>query len=267
MPEPSDFCQNIQPELAAYALGERTLDPVAQAHLAECPYCQKTLHAYAEVAQALPFDVPEVAPPPRLREHILAAAAPEKPAGLRPLRTRYGLWPALAAALATIIALLGWNLQLRNQIETQSTQLAFSRESWQTMVVLLNDPAIQRYTVTGDHSRGQFWVPPGSQIACLVASDLPELAPNQVFQVWLVHGAERVSGGTFEARNGNGWVLVRANTPLDGYETLGVTIEPRGGSSSPGGPLILGSSLRNASMPTDLERQTILHLLADARRG
>jgi hypothetical protein len=288
-PEPTNLCIDIQPQLAAYALGEAEADAELLDHLAMCPACQRDLRAYVQVARMLPYDAPDVAPPPALRARLLAAvedsagqtaAAPPTPIASTPiapesiapappspaLPRRRWRWPAfrpaLALALSLIIALLGWNIALQRQLGEQAAQIGANRASWQTMIGLLNDPAVRWYAVAGDSSHGHFWAAPGGQVACLVIQGLPPLAADRVYQVWLRHGNERISGGVFEARNGNGWVLVRSSEALDNYDSVGITVEPRGGSDAPTGPPVLQGALAAAVAPTAIEKQQLLGLLA-----
>src|SRR5262249_51897997 len=121
----------------------------------------------------------------------------------RPPRQRFAFWSAMAAAAALIVGLLGWNLALRQEVSTQASQIAFHRQSWQTMIVLLNDPALHWYQVAGGAAKGHFWTTPGGKDACLVIQGLPELADNQIYQVWLVRGGRPTPGGVFEEHGGN----------------------------------------------------------------
>src|SRR6266487_6290779 len=103
--DPTDPCSGFQPQLAAYALGEAEASAELLAHLASCSACQRDLRAYVQVARMLPYDSPEVAPPPSLRDRILAAveadnprpapAPPPAPPVRRPRRLP-ALWPAFA---------------------------------------------------------------------------------------------------------------------------------------------------------------------------
>jgi Anti-sigma-K factor rskA, C-terminal len=303
--DPTDLCAEIQAQLAAYALGEAEAEDELLEHLAICPDCQRDLRAYVQVARMLPYDVSDVAPPPDLRARILAAVEesvhlgaeqPAQPAesvhpGAEPpaqlaarqiapaprldtlLRLPWGRRlpvPRLAFALVVgvVVALLGWNISLQRQLSTQQAQIANARESWQTMIVLLNDPNVRWYDLTGDTAKGHFWIAPRGKVGCLVVQGLPALMGDQVYQVWLRRGAERTSGGTFEARNGNGWVLVQISEPLANYNSLGVTIEPRGGSAAPTSPPILQGSVAEARAPTVADRQQTLRRVAlNAPRG
>ena len=281
----SDPCAELQAQLAAYALGEIDADTDMLAHLAACPNCQRDLRAYVQVAWMLPYDAPEVGPPPALRERILAAVVESQPAAppdlvpaaqpAPPATTRQvaspvpqrriwripALWPAFAFAAVVLFALLGWNIALQNQVIAQAARLAAQRESWQTMIALLNDPAVQWYPVAGDTAKGHFWADPQNQVACLVAQGLPPLEPNQVYQVWLVRGTERTSGGVFEARNGNGWILIRSDEPMGSYDSVGVTIEPAGGSPRPTSPPVLRGALTTPHGQSSYERAGTLRLL------
>jgi hypothetical protein len=234
----------------------------------------------------LPYDAPDVAPPPALRARILSAveesgaavvgdvpivppqAHEETPVAARPQRRRWRLPSfqlAYGFALVALIGLLAWNIALQRRLNTQSAQLTASRASWQTMIVLLNDSKVRWYPVTGVGAAGHFWAAPQGEVGCLVVQGLPALKDDQVFQVWLVHNGQHVSGGVFEAREGNGWILIRAKESLSNYEVVGVTVEPRGGSVEPTSPPVLQGQLASAHMPTIADRQLLAELIAPLR--
>ncbi|HEX9369403.1 MAG TPA: anti-sigma factor [Roseiflexaceae bacterium] len=291
--DPTDPCSGFQPQLAAYALGEAEASAELLAHLATCPACQRDLRAYVQVARMLPYDAPDVAPPARLRERILAAVAepvaPRAPAtppsprsdasaGVtpRPTRQRYGWlpaptpqvrrWSVFALVFATLVALLAWNVSLQNQLRAQSAQMASNRQNWQKMIALLNDSTVRWYAVGGDMAEGHFWAAPSGQVACLVVQRLPAVAAGQAYQVWLMHGAERTSGGVFDAHDGNGWILIQLDEPLANYDSIGVTVEPRAGSATPTGPPVLRGALAASHASTLAERQRALRLNATGSR-
>jgi hypothetical protein len=278
--EHATTCEDIQPWLAAHALGEADADAEQQAHLAACPRCRSDLREYRLIAGLLPYDAPDAAPAPDLRDRLVAAVAreagtatpeaatrPPKPASARAAPRRRSIFSpagwAAAGFAALAVALLAWNLSLRARIDEQAALIAFHRQTWQVMTPLLNDPSLRWYALAGDRASGRLWSTPQGETACLVAQGLPQLAEGQVLQVWLMRGGERTSGGTFQSRDGNGWVLVSGGAPLASYDSVAVTIEPSGGSAAPSGPPVIGGSLAVAGAPGSADRQELLRLLVE----
>jgi hypothetical protein len=215
------------------------------------------LQSYRHVSDVLPYSAPIMEPPPALRDRLIAAveaeaaaaaapavAAPAQPIA-RPRRapTARLLWGALAAALATIVALLGWNVSLQQQLATQARQVSESRVGWQKMIVLMDDPAVQMYRLTGGASFGTLWGTPAGQEGCIMLEDLPEPAPGAVYQVWLRDSAGWSSAGVFEPRGPKAWFIFSADQPLQHYTSALVTVEPDGGSDQPGGREVVRGDL------------------------
>jgi hypothetical protein len=294
--EQSNLCDDIQPWLAAYALGDTEEGAAAaRAHLAVCPNCQRNLREYRLVAGMLPYSVPEAAPTPDLREQVIAAvkrqaaeadptpqpapapapAAPaSQPPGLLPgFRRRRAFWAALAFA-ALALVLLGWNISLRSELESQTAIVAQSRQNWQTMIVLLDDTDLARFAVAADPlppageyaAHGHLWASPKAELACLVVQGLPDLPSDQVYQIWLVRGNEQSNGGIFEVHGGKAWTFVRPDEPIANYSEMFVTVEPAGGNTWPGGPRVMSSSLSSATTAGFADRQELLDLLRSGVR-
>jgi len=281
--EQSNLCDEIQPWLAAYALGDTEEGAaVERAHLAVCPHCQHDLREYRLVAGMLPYSASEAVPRPELRDEVIAAvtqaaapapaprSAPQTASSARARNSgrRRSFWATLAFA-SLALALLVWNISLRRELESQSAIVAQNRQNWQTMIVLLDDAALAKYAVAADPpppageypAHGHFWVSPRAQVACLVVQGLPDLPADQVYQVWLVRGNQQAGAGTFEAHNGKAWALVRSDEPIVGYSEMFVTVEPAGGSVAPGGPRVVSGTLAGATTAGWADRQELLGLL------
>jgi hypothetical protein len=157
--------------------------------------------------------------------------------------------------------LLFWNVMLQRQVDQQAGQLAASRQGWQSMIVLLNDTSLHWYTVSGEQAHGRIWAAPQGDQACLVAQQLPALPEGQVYQVWLTRGGEQESGGTFEARGGDAWFIVRTQEPIANYTAVFVTIEPGSGSVLPTGRHVLDGAFTSGTTASASDRLALVGLL------
>ncbi|MCG8352481.1 MAG: anti-sigma factor [Chloroflexales bacterium] len=250
-------CDEYEPLLAAYALGEHDPEIAQQleAHLADCQCCRESLAAYRAVAQYLPLSVPTTAPAPDLRDRVVgrvaaAAQGQDSPAPAPAKPQRWWRWERVALAFnaALLVAMLFWNLSLMRPPQALNEHEE-TRIDWAKVAQVFNTPGIQSFTLTSDNSsapiaNGTLWFAPEQREGCLVVQDMPQLPPEQVYQLWLLQGAQRTSGGTFYIDpEGNGWLLISLATPLSSFERVGVTIEPDGGSPGPTTPRLLGGDL------------------------
>lgn len=247
-------CDEIEPLLAAWALGEQDNEAwrLCREHLATCAACRRRLASYQEIARLLPLAAPEASLPADLGERLAARVnqelekRPEQmPFWPYPYRSRWSWgWAAFAVNLLLIVALIAWNFDLRSD---QLALIARQRQSWGTLVEILNSPGVRRVALTpaeGLAASGSFFFTPGQRRGCLVVDDMPTLAQGQVYQLWLIGDGRRVSGGTFRVDGqGRGWVLVDPGGPLDSYGQLGITLEPAGGSVQPTSPRMIGTNL------------------------
>ena len=262
-----DEYEDLLPGYALDALDAEDWQRVA-AHLEACPACRSELADLAEVAGLLALLAPPATPPARVKEALFARlAAPELPARpVTPLtaiggagttpparpagdgagrRVRVAL-AALAAAVA--LALGGWNVALQQR----NAELAARVEEQALVVRLLNDPraahsltgSADPYTAGGP--AGYIYADPGSNVALILTYYLPQLPPDQAYQLWLVApDGTRDSGGLFRPdANGSAQFLVRAPAPFAKYRAVGVTVEPAGGSPGPTSPRVIGGNLQ-----------------------
>ncbi len=262
--ERSALCEMLQPQLAAYALGEPPDDRL-RAHLAACDACRRDLAAYADVARALSYAAPEATPPAALRQRILDAASATNSVTQR-RHARGGAarwnWSRLRWGLtfATLLAFLLWNLSLQRQLNARDAQLATSRENWQIVTRLLNDPAVRPVALHGERASGTLWTVPDESLACLMIEELPNPGADRVYQIWLLRAGTIVSAGTFVPQGRETWVIVRADQPLSAFESLGITIEPRGGSAMPTGPRVLQGSIDSSTASSS--RRAVAHAVS-----
>jgi anti-sigma-K factor RskA len=195
-------------------------------HLAECEQCRRRLRETEAVAASLAYSVPQVAPPPELRSRVLAIAepvvaasaaevaereAPARPARVRPRRQwwpRFSLVavPAMALALAGMIA---WNVSLRNDIESNRSDLASG-----AAVAL---PGVGNVVAQTDGN------------ATLFAHVSPAPA-GKTYEAWVIRGSVALPAGIFK---GGGTVELDLSQTAKPGDKIAVTIEPSGGSQKP----------------------------------
>ncbi len=207
-------------------------------------------HVTADAATVvlLAEDVAEVAPPPAVRDALLAqiaaspaveaeavapalradrrAAVPEaapeavpEPAKFRRWGSRS--WFALAASLALLVG-VGWGaVFVSEQLNTPASVVALDQ--------IESAPDAQSATQT---------LPDGGEVtahwsesvgkAVLVSDGLPEIADDESFELWFLRDGAAISAGTFTAESGPTTALL--DGALEAGDVIAVTVEPAGGS-------------------------------------
>jgi anti-sigma-K factor RskA len=208
---------------ALHALSEEDSERVAL-HAAECDRCRRQLREAEAIAASLAYAVPTLAPPPDLRERVLAAvepgvsaphsapAAAPAPRSRRPVRA--GWWPRLSAVgmpvlAAAVIGLLIWNVSLRGDLNSLTGNL-------------------QR----GDARRlGNFGtvVTKAGGSSTLYAS-IAQAPAGKTYEAWVIHGQAAVPAGLFQ---GGGTLTLKLTEPAKPGDVIAITIEPAGGTKAP----------------------------------
>ena len=245
--------------LGAFALGAVDADEAAavRAHLATCAACQAEMAELWLAVDSLPDTVEPIEPPPALRDRIAAviaaeaaspaAAAPAPsaapapdpvptiapaPPAPEPIRkpasfwSRATPWAAVAAVLLLLSAgLLVWNLRLRD--EMASTPVA------ETIALVPTDAAPE--------ARGEVTYLPQDDLFMLDVRDLPPLAPDQVYAVWLIEeGGVPEPAGVFDQPTDQHAIVA----DRDRYDTLAITAEPGPlGTAAPTGEIVATAAL------------------------
>jgi len=207
----------------------------------------------AATAALLAEDVAEAAPPPGIRDALLAqiAAAPSAPPAARktsastalrgdhrepvgpptpadqansvPRRWGGRSWFALAASLALLVG-VGWGaVFVSEQLNTPASVVALdqieSAPDAQSQTAALADGG--EVTAHWSESVGK---------AVLVTDGLPALADDETFELWFVRDGDAISAGTFSADDGAATALLQG--AIEPGDVIAVTVEPSGGSPS-----------------------------------
>ena len=251
--------------LAVFALDALDDDEheMIEAHLAECPRCRAELDAHREVAAALGNSVEPLPeglwssiagalpphrdqePPPmptlvrdqtapdapaRLPARRRATFATPRPARRRASRGRLFSVASLAVAAAAVAAVLGVNLvDAKNQVA--HLQGAIGETAHTAVLAALETPGhkVVRLKSTSGQQLAEFVVLPSGQ-GYLVDSRLPELSPEETYQLWGVVDGQTISVGVL-GRAPHLVTFTLAGSPEE--SRLGITAEPAGGSILP----------------------------------
>lgn len=249
MPTPPDDIMNL---LAGYALGTLEPDEIARVStlLAEQPELHPLLAELRATADALPYGLPEAAPPPDLRQRTLDFAtgrAPRRAAARAGVPRRITAWIAslgTLAAIAIVAAVVGWAQflgasssasQLRGEVAAAQAELGQLQQQIS---------AARRVLAALEGAGGQGAVLETSAGQTLLVAKLPPLEPGRTYQLWRIEqGGAPASAGLFSVdARGFGQADLSQSQPQAG-DIIAVTNEPSGGSPGPTTePLIVGTS-------------------------
>ncbi len=247
-----------------YALG--LLEPeehtVVARHLEGCSTCRALLSDARRVVDALLWTPEQRTPPPELQgkvmrrmEQLQRSEQPATPLPRRRSRWTRGLRPwfslhgGLAAVSLVLLGMMGtWNVALQRQVSSLRAELARQQQ----VVAVLRDVGARVVSFgpqpPAPNARGSMVINPAGTEAYLVADGLPQLPPDKAYQLWLIKGESRDSGGIFRVdERGSATLLVRAPSRLDTYNGSGITIEPASGSPGPTGARVLRSEAWNST--------------------
>jgi anti-sigma-K factor RskA len=251
-------CAEFATHVEDYVTG--ALDPEERAaietHASACPTCGPVLRELQEAATRVWLALPQVDPPPRLRARILKATHAQTPVAVTPARRPRLSLAAIAAALSllSLIAALGlggWALALQNELNRLSSQNArlTSQLAWQRdALYVLMSPTRQERQLAGSEAapeaRGLVYLDPSRSQGMVIASHLPPLTADKSYQIWLRGQGGIVSAGLLRVdEHGTGYAILEPAGTFSQFETIGISLEPAGGSPQPTGPRMLGGGL------------------------
>lgn len=209
--------------------------------------------------------------PPSLRGRLLAAVASERERHVAARRVRRAwLVGAVAAAVAfvlagvlaralresdaregEIVALTEQNRLLSARIDEQGRTLAGLRETLdaQTQVLrLVGGPRVLSASLAPQGegaATGRVLLDAASGNAALVLSGLSPAPPGKTYELWAIRGKkppEPAGLVTVDAERGAAFSIPTLDAPKQ-VTAFAVSIEPRGGSSAPTGPIVLAGSV------------------------
>ena len=204
-------------------------------HLRRCRPCDNEVRGLAETATSLAMAV-TMAPPPRLKDRVMAAAAVTRqvppPVDHRRLRraTRSSWVPRLATAVAAVSVAVAVVLGII-QVSTQH-RLDSARARNQAIAAVLAAPDARIVTqATSAGGTASVVVSRAERQIVFTSAGLPPLADGKVYQLWLI-GPRVRSAGLLPLPSAGKTAPVLASGLVAG-DKVGMTVEPAGGTSLP----------------------------------
>lgn len=198
------------------------LDPAersaAEQHIATCEQCRDEVSEFQELTGALGESVPPIAPPPQLRDRVLAQVGTTPQENVRVLRPhRRTRWLAAAAA-AVVLAGGAATVALWPQPPTtvSAVQQVESAADATTFTAPLGDGSMR---VIASKSLNR---------SVIRLSDVSAPPSGRVYQAWMLADTGPVSAGVINP--GEDTVMKGSLAAATG---AAVTVEPAGGSQQP----------------------------------
>lgn len=234
----------------AYALDALPDDERAffERHLADCDSCRLEVAELTETAARLGGGV-TAAPPPGLRERILAAAdvtrqlppqaepepSSETPSTWARVRSR-ALMPVAACLALVVFALSGMVVNLNRQLDQDP-----GPDAAVLAVLGAGDLETVELDMAGG-GPGRFLYSPSEDQGVLVAAGLPTVSEDKTYELWLIHDGTPVPAGLFRP-DGSGTAVAQVEGIVRGAELVAVTVEPAAGSKRPTGEILASADL------------------------
>jgi anti-sigma-K factor RskA len=256
----------LLPFYALDALNDEERELV-ESYLAEHPEAREQLHDLHTGASALPYGISPVEPPRHVKESLMARVDADAKARARSRerasRPSFRSFPGrmkgenilrtftlgiATLAIVWIMILNGKISQLQTQITGLRETVASQSNSIEQIIANLPPSNVITVSVRGPdvqpRAHGQLIADPKEQSAVLVISGLPKLKANQTYQVWLIAGDKPVSAGLLTVdENGQGVVVVTSEESISSFQSLGISVEPEGGSDQPTGDIVVLSDI------------------------
>jgi anti-sigma-K factor RskA len=259
--DPRQQIEELLPFYALDALSDEEREFV-ETYLAEHPEARQQVEEMGRAASVLPHSIAPVEPPRRVKDGLMARIVSDERARVsaqgklsrRVLRFEE-IFRVLSLGAATIAIIWAFVLtaqvsRLRNEISALNDRLAAQSQSLEQIITSLpqtNRSHVITVSLKGTEVQpqvqGQLIADPNEQSAVLVITGLPRLEPGRTYQVWLIGDAPVSAGLLTVDENGQSVLIVTSEESIGSFNSLGISVEPDGGSPQPTGEIVVLSEL------------------------
>ena len=216
--------------VAAYALDalDSTESALFERHLDSCEQCVSDLINLQESTVRLAEET-EAAPPPALKQSVMSAVVKEarRPSKVTSMTGRLRRYQIAAVGLGAMAAVL---------IVVMAIGLTRLGDAGRSEAILAA-PDVTTIVLEGDGIDARFTYSLSEGAGVFVTDSLPDVTPARTYELWLIDGAGPSPAGLFvPGSDGLADVLVEN---VAAGQSIGVTVEPAGGSETPTGEVIL----------------------------
>ncbi len=255
---------HIEELLPFYTLDALTNEEreLVEEYLAEHPEARARVQELQSGASALPYAVSPVEPPGQVKDALMRritadAQARQRTEARTPAAPSRGglrfedIFRVLSLGAATVailwaFALNGQVARLQDQVSSLNEQVTAQSQSLDELIRNLPQTGESdiisvslKSTETQPRALGHLIADPNDQSAMLVISGLPPLEPGQTYQVWLIGNAPVSAGLLTVDENGQSVLIITSEEAIGSFNSLGISIEPEGGSMAPTGEIVV----------------------------
>jgi anti-sigma-K factor RskA len=141
--------------------------------------------------------------------------------------------------------------QLRNDVASLGKALVAQSNSLEQINAKLPQTPISaaqtislKGTKVQPQAQGQLIANLKSESAVLVITGLGQLEAGRTYQVWLIDASGPKSAGFLSVDvHGQGVLIVTSSAEIGSFKSLGISVEPKGGSPQPTGDIVVLSDL------------------------
>lgn len=240
--------------LEAYVQGQLSAEERAEVeqNIARYPQLKSELEAIEETQEVL-LQRLSIPPKTSLRAELLAKLPEHPSAKVVPMDTNEGFnykWAAAAAVAIAVVAsyfafdyrgkwkdsqraltdLIAQNQQVAQDYNTVNERL----DRLEVDLNIINNPAFRRVVMKGTEKAPSalasvYWNDATKEVY-LSIQEMKELSAENQYQLWAIVDGKPVDAGVFDVTKGR---LLRMKDINPGAKTFAVTIEPKGGKTSP----------------------------------